>query len=446
MLPRGRWIALIGQQAIVFGLLVSVAVHVVVAAVLSRLPTEIDLDVASTVLVEFEGTFGPGAASAQNVLGESARSRLLLGGQRSAQNIDSLTRGASGGDGQSSDQIILMLPHADTITLQDSPMNAMGVAQTQRIHTDNLRVSEDDRRSTPNPEDAPFLASGPGDHRERRTVSNIDPAVGAAWAPTAASLGHEGSRAISEPYDDATNALGMVAVSPTRGPQSIAERTIAGGEASPGRGIVGGEGRRASSSARVATGRPPVDQARPATTTTVQTDRVEDNRNAELLAASMLQSMVESTVRAAPTRGVGLGGTNASGNPGTGTAGREGGRAEVYGPGRGAFPALDTSSERYRGWFLEQRRKIGERLNFPLQRQFAMDQGTSVFRVIVKRDGTLAGAPRLLRSSGFDDLDAAALAAIRRSTPFSPLPEDLAPGLAQIGLTMPIEFSNPMVR
>jgi hypothetical protein len=39
----------------------------------------------------------------------------------------------------------------------------------------------------------------------------------------------------------------------------------------------------------------------------------------------------------------------------------------------------------------------------------SMDQGTSIYVLVFDRDGSLAGHPRLVRSSGFDDLDDAAL-------------------------------------
>jgi TonB family protein len=51
----------------------------------------------------------------------------------------------------------------------------------------------------------------------------------------------------------------------------------------------------------------------------------------------------------------------------------------------------------------------------------------------------------MLRSSGFGDLDQAALAAVLESAPLSPLPPEIAPGLDRISLTVPVEFWNPTV-
>src|SRR5690606_19929851 len=110
------------------------------------------------------------------------------------------------------------------------------------------------------------------------------------------------------------------------------------------------------------------------------------------------------------------------------------------------FAALDTSDARYRRWFLDNRRRVYDALEFPRRRALAMDQGTSIYSVVVQRDGRLAGAPRLVRSSGYEDLDRAALAAIQAATPFSPLPDDIAPELARVPLRLPIQFENPMFR
>ena len=59
---------------------------------------------------------------------------------------------------------------------------------------------------------------------------------------------------------------------------------------------------------------------------------------------------------------------------------------------------------------------------------------------------TPTAAPMLVRSSGFSDFDAAAVAAIQRAAPFEPLPPSLAPELDRLSLLIPVAFANPMVQ
>src|SRR5690606_20917864 len=219
-----------------------------------------------------------------------------------------------------------------------------------------------------------------------------------------------------------------------------------GAEPSPGVGILGGEGTRRSEAAHVAHARPPVDRGPAATQSDAIDPRIRDEDDAELLARSMMQGWVESTTRSGPRAGEGSGGVGGGGTAGSGGGTREGGRAASYGPGDGRFDALDTSDARYRRWFLASRRRVHDALRFPRERALAMDQGVSIYSVVVRRDGTLASPPHLVRSSGFDDMDRAALAAIREATPFAPLPDDLAPERDELRIRLPIEFSNPMVR
>jgi len=241
----------------------------------------------------------------------------------------------------------------------------------------------------------------------------------------------------------ASGASPMGAVVPasggSRGAAAGAER------ASPGRGILGGTGRPETTRASVATGRPAVDLG-PAATLASDTGRVRDDVSAELLAANLFESRADASRRAGASDGPGRGGAPGGLGEGTGATAGVGGTAAPFGPGQGAFAALDTSEGRYRTWLLSQRRRIEERLVFPRPRQLARDQGTSVVRLTIRRDGSLASAPRVIRSSGFADLDGAALAAVRESLPFSPVPADLAVGHEQVVITLPIEFSNPMVR
>jgi TonB family protein len=82
---------------------------------------------------------------------------------------------------------------------------------------------------------------------------------------------------------------------------------------------------------------------------------------------------------------------------------------------------------------------------WPRARLVAMDQGTSVFRVRFRRDGTLASRPELIRSSGFDDLDRAAAEAIAAAH-FDAVPPELGAGRDEITVTLTSQWWNPMVR
>jgi TonB family protein len=69
-----------------------------------------------------------------------------------------------------------------------------------------------------------------------------------------------------------------------------------------------------------------------------------------------------------------------------------------------------------------------------------------VVRVTVRLDGSISGRPRIARSSGYEDLDEAALQAVIASLPFAAIPPDLARGRTQLEVTLPVAFSNPMVQ
>ncbi|MCS6797168.1 MAG: TonB C-terminal domain-containing protein [Myxococcota bacterium] len=198
--------------------------------------------------------------------------------------------------------------------------------------------------------------------------------------------------------------------------------------------------------AHVAHGRPPVDEGRAAVPADALDDRPRDETDAERLASHLVESWVESSRRGGDRNGDGRGGRDAPGAPGDGAEPLEGGAAGLHAPGPGRDGALDTSDRRYVRWFLEQRRRILERLRFPRERALALDQGVSVWLVHVRRDGSFAGNPRLRRSSGFTDFDMAARDAIVAASPFHPLPPDLAPQRDVLAIVIPVQFSNPMVR
>lgn len=385
---------------------------------------------------------GTGPATTGGTVPDTAASELTPGGAHALdQNVDAPDPGV-GGDGRGAIEVVLLVPHEDPITLTDAPWNAVGPSQTSRIDVADDRATFEDRRATPNPSDTPFLASGDGPHPERRPLASLDAREGARVAPSPSTAGIRTSESESA-------TLGAGARPVPSGSSEMREgaeaRTEAGAPSdSPGVGIIGGTGPRASEAARVATGRPAIDPGT-ASTTSETRDRTRDDTDAELLAARLLESFVESSRRAGTREGEGVGGHDTPGAPGSGGGREAGGHARALGTGDGGFEALDTSDARYRRWLLDERRRLEDAMVFPRARALAMDQGTSVFRVTLRRDGSMVGSPRLIRSSGFTDLDDAARMAIETGS-FAPLPSEIAPGSASVTISLPLEWSNPMVR
>lgn len=381
---------------------------------------------------------GPGTTGGR--VADTAAAHLTPGGAEPTDNVDATDPGV-GGDGLGATELVNLVPHDDEVTLTDAPWNAVGPSQTSRIDVADDRATFEDRRATPHPDDDPFVASGPGTHRERRPVAAIDPAEGARRAPMASTAGAVAtlSTAASE-----LGGEGDGSAARSEGAEGIAHRTELGAPSdSPGVGIADADGHRASESARVALGRPAVD---PGTASTLAEEhgRTRDDIDAELHAARPSESFVESSRRAGEREGDGEGGRAARGPAGSGGGAREGGRARALGTGDGGFESLE-SDPRYRGWTLAANRRVSDEMVWPRARLLAMDQGTSVFRVTFRRDGTIVGDPRLIRSSGFYDLDQAALRAIL-AVHFDPIPPELGSGRERITVTLTSRWWNPMVR
>ncbi len=414
------------------GALASLLLHAVLALCVWRLPPSplrgphpFEVHVAVTgspVRVASDGATGARPSDA---------APRVPGGGRSPQNIDTFERGA-GGDGVGA-AAVMLFPRADALTRQASPRNAHDSLQLQRIRTAEDQATRGDRRATPHPGDVPFLASGPGTHPERRPIAQRDPRDGARNAPAPTVAGDAVSRARAGTGE---------APAPTAD-----AATQAGAHApSPGRGIAAGVGAHAAEAARVASGRPPIPQGAASTSSDWRDARVRDQHDAELLAARLVQSLADTSAHGGRTVGAGSGGAGGGGAAGSGGGRDEGGRARADGPGAGAFDSLDTRDARYERWLLAQVQRVERGLVFPGARRLALDQGTSVYRLEIRPDGTPTGTPRLLRSSGFPDLDEAARRAIDAALPLEPLPEALRDGRGTLRLTLPVRFANPSVR
>lgn len=342
------------------------------------------------------------------------------GAPRSSLGLDSQGDQA-GGDGLATETTWL-LDDNHPLTLQDSLRNANTESQVQRIDTAHDRASQENRRAALYPNDDLFLATGRGWVPQRATRAPLEP-----------TAGDRRQAAASQPLGSAaTSADGtrLAASSASLGAESL-QATARGQRAT--------RGHRQQRGAPVKTARPDVDLGPPATLATA-VDRVRDNRNADLRAAQLMQAFVQSG-SAGVEAGQGEGGQAVGATPGAGAQTRPGSHSQARGQGGDGEPG----GERYIRWYTEQRARIGRALVFPRSRQLAMDQGTTLLRLWVGRDGGLLEPPRVMRSSGFGDLDDAALTAVLRSAPFTPLPDDIAPESQRIRLTVPIEFWNPTV-
>lgn len=369
---------------------------------------------------------GPAEVAAEASRSSPDAPRATPGGSRSWDNLSS-GRGGRGGDARGAVEFTFLVSHTDPVNLQDGLSNARRDSQVQRIRNARDRASWENRRATPNPGDDPFLASGTGRLRQRVTLARNEAASGSRRERGEASAASAASGDLA--------ARGAAAREPALAAE--ARRDSAGG------GTPDGRGARRDGRSNVAHGRPPVDQG-PAATLAREAGRVRDDTNAERLASNLLGSWVEASRRAGPETGEGVGGAGGGGAAGGGGSEGAGGLARANGGGRG--DGFVPSGRRYRTWFLRQRRRVAERLTFPRARQLARDQGVTVLRVRVRRDGTLAGAIHTLRSSGFADLDRAARAALEASLPFEALPADIAPGRDELRLNIDVEFENPMFR
>ena len=108
-------------------------------------------------------------------------------------------------------------------------------------------------------------------------------------------------------------------------------------------------------------------------------------------------------------------------------------RIEVGEPAPGLPPtesdeatvALDTADPRYRPYLSGVKERIWERWNAPVLPEGAVAQGALVVEFTLTRSGRLA-ASEVRETSGNPALDRAALDAVARAVPFTPLPASIA--------------------
>ena len=96
-------------------------------------------------------------------------------------------------------------------------------------------------------------------------------------------------------------------------------------------------------------------------------------------------------------------------------------------------------ARRYQRYELEIRQRVNRVLEFPKPLALRMEQGVTVVYFVVGADGRLSEGPRVVKSSGFDEFDLAAVRAVRRAAPFPTMP-------IMIPMSMSVIFDNPVIR
>jgi TonB family protein len=305
--------------------------------------------------------------------------------------------------------------------------------QTQRLKTAPKRTTHEDRRATTNPMEVTFLATGKGEHAERRPNAPSDPSRGslAANAPSVPG-GHPGTRDVDS--DDAPGA----SQGSSRPGQLVA---------SPGVGVRdGAPGDKHSTAARVALGRPSVTEG-PPTIPAVDRARPNDTVDSDQAVASTVRSLVHASVAGAAFAGDGRGGSaGPESDPGAGGTRGRGSIARPLGAGDGEIFDWYTSDPNLLPYF----RRIHAKVDplwanaFPKSAMLELKQGTVIFMVTVSSNGAVALQWPPARPSGIEEFDRNVADAIRRASPFDPLPASL--GRSSIVVRMPFVAKNPIIK
>ncbi|MDZ4693935.1 MAG: TonB family protein [Deltaproteobacteria bacterium] len=106
---------------------------------------------------------------------------------------------------------------------------------------------------------------------------------------------------------------------------------------------------------------------------------------------------------------------------------------------KGRAVAVSAVEARRIGFEREIQARAGRAVVFPRQLALMLEQGDSIVRFVVGRDGQIEGPVAIVRSAGFPEFDAAAQSAAQRAAPYPKMPEPLTVNLRVV-------FSNPMIR
>lgn len=359
------------------------------------------------------------------------------GGSRAAR-IDTGTPG-SGGDPVGL-RATNLAASDDRTKLDPDLLDRLDRDQVQRMRTSNRRTTHEDRRATTHPMELSFLATGKGEHAERRPDATNDPSRGSMHAAAPSVVGgHVGSNVVDEPSGPALATTSWAGAS--RPGQLVG---------SPGLGVreqAPGEDHR--SGARIAYARPSVAEG-PPTIPGVWNGRPNDTVDSDQEVASTVRSLIHASVAGGNVVGEGTGGSaSADSLPAAGGAVGRGSIARPLGAGDGELVDWNTPDPLLVPYFRKLHAKVDPLWAnaFPKSAMIELKQGTVILELSIAADGSARVGWPPIRTSGIDEFDRNCADALRRASPFDPLPPTLtATGRTSLRIRAPFVAKNPIIR
>ena len=341
--------------------------------------------------------------------------------------------GAQGRGGDTSAPLPAMnLATADErMRLSPELLNRLDRDQVQRLRVARMRMSWEDRRSTSHPAELTLVATGVGAVRERRSLATTPPSRGVLESQAASVRGS--SLGAGRPLEAGP------------GDRMAGEERIGTAVRAPGQGLLDAlSGTDHRVSAPIGNARPAVALG-PVAVSAKGRALPKDNVESQQEVAATIRSLVHAST-AGGLDGDGQGGSGGGGEPGAGSIGPGGFRSRPLGAGEGDVYDYWTSDPRLIQYFRRIRARIDPLWKdaFPKHALLELRQGMVILEFTVFADGRAQVSWPPLRPSGVDEFDANCANAIRRASPFPPIPAAL--GAASLRIRAPFVASNPIVK
>ena len=315
--------------------------------------------------------------------------------------------------------------------LSPDPLSHIDRDQLQRLRVARDRQSWEDRRSTTHPAELTLLVTGLGTVLERRPASAWQPSRGVVRSPSASVRGSDiGATGLEDP-GQSDRVLGGTQLGSLEGAPGAGLRS---NRAGPDHHASAPIGSARPDVARAAVAVPAMDPARP-----------KDDVDSDQEVATTVRSLVHAS-SAGGIAGFGRGGEGGGGAPAAGGASGDGSHARPLGIGEGDVFDYWTKDPHFLPYFRQIHAKVDPLWAdaFPKSALYELKQGTVILEFTVFADGHAVVSWPPARPSGIDDFDRNCANAIRRASPFPPIPREL--GLASVRIRAPFVANNPIIK